>query len=54
VSADRLTPLESHLVGLARPAVPKRIYPTRSPWWTLSFVAILCAEWWIRKRRGLA
>jgi hypothetical protein len=54
VSADRLTPLESHLAGLARPAVPKRIYPTRSPWWTLSFVAILCAEWWIRKRRGLA
>jgi hypothetical protein len=32
----------------------ERWYPMRSPWWLIPLVAALSAEWWLRRRRGLA
>jgi hypothetical protein len=29
-------------------------YPMRSAWWIVPFAGLLAAEWWIRRRRGLA
>jgi hypothetical protein len=29
-------------------------HPMRSPWWILPFAVLLAAEWWMRRRRGLA
>jgi hypothetical protein len=29
-------------------------HPMRSPWWIVPFALLLAAEWWIRRRRGLA
>jgi hypothetical protein len=31
-----------------------RVYPLRSPWWILPFAICLSAEWWSRRRSGLA
>ena len=32
---------------------PMRAHPMRSPWWMVPFAGCLCAEWWMRRRRGL-
>ena len=29
-------------------------HPMRSPWWIVPFALALAAEWWMRRRRGLA
>jgi hypothetical protein len=29
-------------------------YPMRSAWWIVPFAILLSAEWWLRRRRGLA
>jgi len=29
-------------------------HPMRSPWWIVPFALLLSAEWWLRRRRGLA
>jgi hypothetical protein len=34
-------------------AVERQVYPMRSAWWILPFAALLCAEWTLRRRRGL-
>jgi hypothetical protein len=33
---------------------PQETRPLRSPWWIVPFTACLGAEWWLRRRRGLA
>ena len=53
VDASDLAPLVAHLRDLARPPVPGAIHPARSPWWMLGFVALISAEWLVRRRRGL-
>lgn len=34
-------------------AVSRTGHPMRSPWWVVSFAGLLCAEWALRRRRGL-
>ena len=53
VDASDLAPLVAHLRGLALSRVPGAIHPARSPWWMLAFVALVSAEWLVRRRRGL-
>lgn len=48
-----LRPLEAHLRGLARDTAVVSRRPTRSPWWLAAFAAALCAEWTLRRRKGL-
>jgi hypothetical protein len=36
----------------AAASVPVRV--ARSPWWAVAFASLLCAEWALRRRRGLA
>lgn len=31
---------------------PRRVRPTRSPWWMVGFVGCLCVEWAIRRKQG--
>jgi hypothetical protein len=31
----------------------RRLHPMRSPWWCVPFAAMLCAEWAVRRKRGL-
>ena len=33
--------------------VVRRLHPMRSPWWCVPFAALLCAEWAVRRKRGL-
>jgi hypothetical protein len=33
--------------------VVRAAYPMRSPWWIVPFAALLCAEWGMRRKRGL-
>jgi hypothetical protein len=54
VSVDAVTVLEDHLRSLARGRREVRLYPARSPWFAAAFVALLCLEWTLRRRRGLA
>jgi hypothetical protein len=53
VAADSLGPLEQHLRALAGASEPRQVHPMRSRWWVLTFAACLCAEWALRRRRGL-
>jgi hypothetical protein len=53
--ADRPEDLSAALAEAYPPArVVRRVHPMRSPWWCLPFAALLCAEWILRRRRGLA
>jgi hypothetical protein len=52
---DRVANLPAALLATLEPA-PRRIIarPMRSAWWIVPFVLALGAEWWWRRRRGLA
>jgi hypothetical protein len=54
VRADNLAPLESYLRDRATSYEDRVIRPARSPVLLLVFVAAVCAEWTLRRRRGLA
>ena len=49
---DDLTTLENHLRDLPRPVAARVVRPSQSPWWMGTFVALACAEWAVRRRRG--
>lgn len=55
LSSDSLSALPDVVASLVR-ANPQEVewHPMRSPWWILPFALALSAEWWIRRRRGLA
>jgi hypothetical protein len=51
---ERLADVERFIRSVvAAPAVPVEHRPMRSPWWLVPFIGCLCAEWWVRRRRGL-
>ena len=41
------------LRGIDAAPVTAAAHPMRSPWWILPFTGCLCAEWFLRRRRGL-
>jgi hypothetical protein len=49
-----LSGLEQHLRNLSPATRTERIHPTRSLVFVTLFVAVACAEWALRRRRGLA
>lgn len=52
---DQLDSLPSILRALVRPvARATEWHPMRSPWWIVPFALALGAEWWLRRRHGLA
>jgi hypothetical protein len=54
ITADRLTDIERFIHGVVKaPVAPVEHRPMRSPWWLVPFIGCLCAEWWVRRRRGL-
>ena len=48
-----LSPLVRHLSELPRATRREAAHPMRSAWWIAVFAAALCAEWTLRRRRGL-
>lgn len=52
-STADLSPVIDRLRGRSRVAVPVEVRPMRSVWWIVPFAGTLCAEWAIRRRRGL-
>ena len=55
VPANRLESLAGDLDRVLRPVpLVGDWHPMRSPWWIIPFSFALAAEWWIRRRRGLA
>ena len=46
--------LDARLGALPQRLVPETWHPMRAWWWLIPFVAALGAEWWSRRRRGLA
>lgn len=53
VHAADMRALADHLRHLARPVEHVRAHPMRSPWWIVPFASALCAEWGLRRRKGL-
>jgi hypothetical protein len=53
-SETDLSGLEQHLRNLPPASRTERIHPTRSLVFVALFVAVACAEWALRRRRGLA
>jgi hypothetical protein len=53
VTSANLAPVVGHVQALARPDTRRTVHPMRSPWWIVPFAVALCAEWAIRRRRGL-
>jgi hypothetical protein len=53
VSQSNIDPLVIHLRGLQRGEVAAVRHPMGSPLWAVAFVALLSAEWFARRRRGL-
>ena len=54
VTPEHLADLTRFLQGaVVSPRVPLVRHPMRSTWWILPFALSLCAEWWLRRRRGL-
>lgn len=45
--------LRALLTSLPAPEIDRRVRPMRSPWWIIPFAGCLCAEWLIRRKRGL-
>ncbi len=51
---ERLADVERFIRGVvAASTAPVEHRPMRSPWWLVPFIGCLCAEWWVRRRRGL-
>jgi len=51
-TVDDLAPLVAHLDSLPAAPAARAVHPTRSPWWMAGVVALMCAEWTLRRRRG--
>jgi hypothetical protein len=45
--------LVRRLEAVAAPEMDVPVHPMRSPWWIVPFAGCLCAEWFLRRRRGL-
>jgi hypothetical protein len=45
--------LVRRLESVAGPMMDRQVTPMRSPWWIVPFAGCLCAEWFLRRRRGL-
>ena len=55
IGESRLQSLSERLAAAFEPVSRVETwYPMRSAWWLLPFTAFLGAEWWWRRRRGLA
>ena len=55
IDAADVASLGSRLVATIRPTDRRTPWhPMRSAWWSLPFALALSAEWWLRRRRGLA
>ncbi len=55
VDAAALATLPAVLDSLIQPVARRATWhPMRSPWWIVPFSLLLAAEWWMRRRRGLA
>jgi hypothetical protein len=55
LSSSRLGELPSALIAAIHPiARAETWHPMRSAWWIVPFALLLSAEWWMRRRRGLA
>jgi len=54
VEIDDLGPLVTHLRSLRHNQVLRAVHPARSLWFMLAFAALLCIEWTVRRRGGLA
>lgn len=48
-----LSPLVAHLRALPLPATTVSVHPARSAWWMAAVVLLVCAEWFLRRRKGL-
>ena len=55
MSASQLAELSAEVKRAIHPT-PRREtwYPMRSAWWIVPFALLLSAEWWLRRRNGLA
>ena len=55
IASSQLGELPPALIDAIRPVARAEVWhPMRSPWWILPFALLLSAEWWARRRRGLA
>ena len=45
--------VETFLRQLPQPSAPAQVHPMRSGWWIVPFAVALCAEWALRRRKGL-
>ncbi len=55
VDASQLDKVSSALLRAAVPTVRAETWhPMRSAWWLVPFTLFLSAEWWLRRRRGVA
>jgi hypothetical protein len=52
VTASELPSAIAAAITPARRTEPRQ--PMRSPWWIVPFAVLLSAEWWLRRKRGLA
>jgi hypothetical protein len=52
-SASDPAPVIRHLANLRAGEETVVVHPLRSPWWIVPFAAALCAEWALRRKRGL-
>ena len=55
IPRNRVASLGAVLDDVLHPS-PRMVtwHPMRSPWWIVPFALALAAEWWMRRRRGLA
>jgi hypothetical protein len=53
VASSDLSSLVHHLTTIPRASHQVAVHPMRSAWWMVAFVAALCGEWTMRRRRGL-
>lgn len=55
VDVAQLDSVSSAILSAAVPATRAETWhPMRSAWWLVPFALLLSAEWWLRRRRGLA
>jgi hypothetical protein len=54
VEESNLASLEQFLLSLPRGETTVASRPARAPWFAISVIALLCAEWTLRRRRGKA